>query len=65
MLNRVRDDEIRYLRRELAVPVDEIARRFRISRRTVFRALRAARTGSPGTAGEGPVNGLGVNGAHR
>ena len=65
MLNRVRDDEIRYLRRELAVPVDEIARRFRISRRTVFRALRVARKGGPGTAGEGPVNGLGANGAHR
>jgi hypothetical protein len=65
MLNRVRDDEIRYLRRELAVPLDEIARRFRISRRTVFRALRAARKGSPGTGGEGPMNGLGANGAHR
>ncbi len=65
MLNRVRDDEIRYLRRELAVPLDEIARLFRISRRTVFRALRAAREGGPDTAGEEPVNGLGANGAHR
>ncbi len=65
MLNRVRDDEIRCLRRELAVPVDEIARRFRISRRTVFRALRAAKNGSPRTNGAGPAKGLGANGVHR
>ena len=65
MLNRVRDDEIRYQRRELAVPLDEIARRFRISRRTVFRALRAAKKGGPGTGGEEPMNGLETNGAHR
>lgn len=43
MLNRVRDGEIRYLRRDLGLPVDEIAQRFRISRRTVFRVLRVTR----------------------
>ena len=55
MLNRVRDREIRRLRRDHAMPVDEIARRFRISRRTVFRALRrnpaaAGRTAKERTA---------------
>ncbi len=40
MLNRVRDQEIRHLRLELRLPVDEIARRFRVSRRTVFRILQ-------------------------
>ena len=40
ILNRIRDREIRRLRREHELPVDEIARRFRVSRRTVFRALR-------------------------
>ena len=39
LLNRVRDREIRRMRRDDAVPVDEIARRFHVSRRTVFRAL--------------------------
>ena len=65
MLNRVRDEEIRYLRRDLAVPVDEIARRYGISRRTVFRALRAAKGGSARTNGAGPAEGLRENGAHR
>ena len=40
MLNRVRDREMRRLRREQELPVDEIARRYRVSRRTVFRALQ-------------------------
>ena len=40
MLNAVRDDEIRRLRRDGGVAVDEIARRFRVSRRTVFRVLQ-------------------------
>lgn len=42
MMNRVRDDEIRRLRFDAGMPVDEISMRFRISRRTVFRVLRAA-----------------------
>ena len=40
MLNRVRDREIHRMREELEVPVDEIAERFRVSRRTVFRVLQ-------------------------
>ena len=40
MLNEVRDDEIRQLRLDGGVAVDEIARRFRVSRRTVFRVLQ-------------------------
>jgi len=40
MLNEVRDDEIRRLRLDGGVAVDEIARRFRLSRRTVFRVLQ-------------------------
>ena len=40
MLNEVRDDEIRRLRLDGGVAVDEIARRFRVSRRTVFRVLQ-------------------------
>lgn len=39
MLNRVRDREIRELRIGVGLSVDEIAARFRVSRRTVFRAL--------------------------
>lgn len=39
LLNRVRDHEIRRLRLDHELPVDEIAQRFRVSRRTVFRAL--------------------------
>ena len=39
MLNRTRDREIRRMRFDDAVPVNEIARRFQVSRRTVFRAL--------------------------
>ena len=42
MLNRVRDEEIRRLRFDTGMPVDEISMRFRVSRRTVFRVLRAA-----------------------
>ncbi len=40
MLNRIRDREIRRLREEHELAIDELARRFRVSRRTVFRALR-------------------------
>ena len=43
MLNRVRDREIRRMRHENGVPVDEIARHFRLSRRTVFRILQPAK----------------------
>ena len=42
MLNRTRDREIRRMRRDDRVPVNEIARRFHVSRRTVFRALEGA-----------------------
>jgi hypothetical protein len=43
MLNRVRDQEIRRLHYEAALSVDEIAMRYRVSRRTVFRVLRLQR----------------------
>ena len=43
MLNRTRDREIRQMRFDDEVPVNEIARRFQVSRRTVFRALEGAR----------------------
>lgn len=42
MLNRVRDREIRRMRMDGGVAVNEIARRFQVSRRTVFRALEGA-----------------------
>ncbi|MCY4454695.1 MAG: hypothetical protein OXC56_00090 [Chloroflexi bacterium] len=42
MLNRTRDREIRRMRLDDQVPVNEIARRFHVSRRTVFRALEGA-----------------------
>ena len=42
MLNRVRDREIRRMRLDGDVAVNEIARRFQVSRRTVFRALEGA-----------------------
>ena len=41
MLNRVRDDQIRRMRFDHDMPVDEISMRFRVSRRTVFRVLQA------------------------
>lgn len=44
MLNRIRDREIRRLRFDHDVAVNEIARRFQVSRRTVFRALEAGRS---------------------
>ena len=40
LLNRERDREIRRPRLDHELPVDEIALRFRVSRRTVFRALQ-------------------------
>ena len=43
MLNRVRDREIRRMRFDDGVAVNEIARRFQVSRRTVFRALEPGR----------------------
>ena len=48
LLNRMRDEEIRRMRRDLRLSADEIARRFHISRRTVYRVLSndpARRTG--------------------
>jgi hypothetical protein len=64
MLNRVRDDEIRRLRLDAGMEVDEIARRFRVSRRTVFRVLQhTPRAGGTGRAG-GRTNGdAAANGA--
>ena len=43
MLNRVRDEEMRRLHLDSGLPVDEIAVRYRVSRRTVFRVLSQAR----------------------
>jgi hypothetical protein len=39
MLNDARDREIRHLRRTTALTVEELAERFEVGRRTVFRAL--------------------------
>ena len=52
LLNRERDHQIRMLRDESEITVDQIAARFRVSRRTVFRALQlrgACATGSSDT----------------
>lgn len=43
MLNVERDEAIRRMRDEADLPVDEIANRFRVSRRTVFRVLTPRR----------------------
>lgn len=48
--NAVRDDGIRRCR-EQAVPIDDIAARFEVSRRTVFRVLAATRR--PGASSNG------------
>jgi len=45
LLNRERDHQIRILREDAGLSVDEIADRFQVSRRTIFRAL--ATTGRP------------------
>jgi hypothetical protein len=45
MLNLARDAEIRRMREEGDLDVDEIASRFRVSRRTVFRVLTPKRMG--------------------
>lgn len=63
MLNRIRDREMRRLRREHALPVDEIARRYRVSRRTVFRALQHGPASRGRRAGPGGAHG--PRGAHR
>ena len=42
MMNRVRDDEMRRLHYDSGLGVDEIAVRYRLSRRTVFRVLAGA-----------------------
>ncbi len=44
MLNVTRDSEIRRMREEGDLDVDEIASRFRVSRRTVFRVLTLKRS---------------------
>ena len=69
MLNRIRDREMRRLRREHELPVDEIARRYRVSRRTVFRALQhgPASRGRRGASGgtHGPRGARGADHADR
>jgi hypothetical protein len=42
MVNRVRDEEIRRMRLDAGMPVEDISRYFQVSRRTVFRVLRDA-----------------------
>jgi hypothetical protein len=44
ILNLRRDREIRRLRRRQGLPVDMLARRYGVSRRTVFRILRKGRS---------------------
>lgn len=44
MLNVARDEAIRRMREEADLPVDEIANKFRVSRRTVFRVLTPRRS---------------------
>jgi hypothetical protein len=43
IFNLRRDREIRHLRRRQKLPVDTLARRYGVSRRTVFRILRRGR----------------------
>ena len=43
MMNRLRDGEIRRLRFESGLAIDDISARFRVSRRTVFRVLQQGR----------------------
>ena len=64
MLNRVRDQEIRRLRLDAGLPVDEIAGRFGVSRRTVFRVLQRA-GGGGGQVSNGRPDGRAENGAQR
>lgn len=42
LLNRERDHQMRVLKEDTGLTVDEIAERFQVSRRTVFRALATA-----------------------
>lgn len=51
LINRERDQQIRALRNEAGLSVDEIAERFQLSRRTVFRALSATVAGTPDGGG--------------
>jgi len=44
IFNLRRDREIRHLRRRQNLPVDTLARRYGVSRRTVFRILRKGRS---------------------
>ncbi len=48
MLNLARDAEIRRMRFEGDLQVEEIAKRFRVSRRTVFRVLHPKRAAAAG-----------------
>lgn len=55
MLNRERDHQIRALREDPSLSVDDIADRFGVSRRTVFRALQGhvTRCGSRAASADG------------
>lgn len=56
LLNRARNAEMRRLRLHGGLPVDEIARRFRVSRRTVFRVLQQApRSAGPRETARAPA----------
>jgi transcriptional regulator of acetoin/glycerol metabolism len=48
-LSRVRDEAILGARREESLPIQAVARRFGVSRRTVFRVLAKARDGGGAT----------------
>jgi len=51
LLNKERDHQIRVLREDAGMSVDEIAERFQVSRRTVFRALSLPGSRPCGTRG--------------
>ena len=63
MLNAYRDEQIVALRHDGA-PVDQIAERYRLSRRTVFRILSSASGGLKAGLEKAPAAGNGGNG-HR
>ena len=50
LLNQARDRRISELKREQALPVDDLARHYGLSRRSVFRILRKAADNGPPAA---------------
>jgi hypothetical protein len=58
-----RDEEIVRLRRRERLPIDDVARRFHLSRRTVFRILRRCPGATSAEAGEDFV-GAGLHASH-